>query len=93
MSNLSDFITTGQEEVTVASIDSETAALGKILTADGSGSATWEALSMKASTVDAEASTNGQVLVSDGAGNASWSTPASGGVSTGKSIAMSIVFG
>ena len=37
--------------------------------------------------------TSGQVLTSDSSGNNYWSTPSSGGVTTGKSIAMAIVFG
>lgn len=35
---------------------------------------------------------NGQVLTSDGSGNNYWTTPATG-ATTGKAIAMSIVFG
>ena len=47
-------------------------------------------------TITANASTGiaGQVLTSSGAGaNVYWSTPATGGVTTGKAIAMAIVFG
>lgn len=37
--------------------------------------------------------TSGQVLSSDGDGSMTWTTPSSGGVTTGKAIAMAIVFG
>ena len=37
--------------------------------------------------------TAGQVLQSDGDGSMTWATPSSGGVTTGKAIAMAIVFG
>jgi|APGre2960657404_1045060.scaffolds.fasta_scaffold145585_2 hypothetical protein len=37
--------------------------------------------------------TNGQVVTTDGAGNLTFATPASGGISTGKSIAMAMIFG
>lgn len=36
--------------------------------------------------------TNGQVLTSNGSA-ASWQTPSSGGITTGKSIAMAMIFG
>jgi hypothetical protein len=36
--------------------------------------------------------TNGQVITTDGSGAMTWSTPSSG-ISTGKAIAMAIVFG
>lgn len=37
--------------------------------------------------------TSSQVLTTDGAGNLSWATPSSGGISTGKAIAMAMIFG
>lgn len=37
--------------------------------------------------------TSGQVLTSNGSGNVYWSTASGGGVTTGKTIAMAIVFG
>jgi hypothetical protein len=37
--------------------------------------------------------TSGQVLQSDGDGSMTWATPSSGGITTGKAIAMAMVFG
>ena len=36
---------------------------------------------------------SGQILTSDSSGNNYWAAPAASGISTGKSIAMAIVFG
>lgn len=58
-------------------IDSETATAGKVLTADGSGNATWESAlggNIEVGEIDSEASTAGQVIASDGAGGAAWSS-------------------
>ena len=37
--------------------------------------------------------TSGQVMQTDGAGNVTFVTPSSGGISTGKAIAMAMIFG
>jgi len=39
------------------------------------------------------AGTSGQVLTSNGSGAPTWATPSSGGISAGKSIALSMIFG
>jgi hypothetical protein len=37
--------------------------------------------------------TNGQVIQTNGSGTLSFATPSSGGVTTGKAIAMAMIFG
>ena len=50
---------------------------GQVLTADGSGDASWT--NPTASGVDSESATDGQVLTADGSGNASWADAGGGG--------------
>ena len=44
-------------------------------------------------TMPAATGTSDQYLKTDGSGNLAWTSPAAGGISTGKAIAMAIVFG
>ena len=60
-------------------IDSETATSGQVLTADGSGGASWSSVPAPEGTaVKSTGATSGQVLTADGSDGASWQTPSGG---------------
>lgn len=71
-------------DVDASEINSGTATSGQVLTANGTGGASWAEssgglTSVKASDVDSESATSGQVLTANGNGGATWETPESGG--------------
>ena len=62
-------INTGTITVTASNVDSGEATSGQVLTADGSGGASWSD-----SVITSGEATSGQVLTADGEGGASWQT-------------------
>ena len=74
------------------SADLTTDVTGTLPAANG-GTGVTALSSLDAASLGAGASSDGQVLTSDGAGGAAWEDAGGGGISTGKAIAMAIVFG
>ena len=63
-------------------VNSETATNGQVLTADGTGGASWESPStpsVEGTAVLSTGETSGKVLTADGSGGASWQTAGGGG--------------
>lgn len=88
-----DYITISGQIITRNAVDLTTDVTGTLPASNG-GTGVTALSSLDAASLGAGASSDGQVLTSDGAGGAVWEDAAGGGgISTGKAIAMAIVFG
>jgi len=87
-----DYLSLSGQEITLGSVDLTTDVTGTLPAANG-GTGVTALTSLNLNTLGSGAATDGYVATADGSGGVAWEAASGGGISTGKAIAMAIVFG